>query len=74
MEKLWAQGREFEEDLIVVDTETGIGDIRSILPSADDAGLQATCLGRAEYARNAGFKSAKYLGCRVELTRRWCWR
>src|SRR5262249_8026883 len=55
-----ARGKEFEEDLIFVDTESGKGpgDIRPLLPSDDAAAYEALVLGTRDYAKKCGFKSA----------------
>ncbi len=56
--KLWAQGSEFSEDLIIVDIKRGEGDIHSCLGSDEEAALEALILGTRDYARKCGFKSA----------------
>ena len=55
---LWAQGAEFREDLVVVDTGTGKGDVHPRLGDDEDAALEALILGTRDYALKCGFKSA----------------
>jgi NAD+ synthetase len=55
---LWGRGKEFSEDLLLVDTETGSGEIRDLIPSDETAALEALVLGTRDYARKCGFGSA----------------
>ncbi|MCK4546947.1 MAG: NAD+ synthase [Candidatus Eisenbacteria sp.] len=55
---LWARGREFGQDLIVVDTDAGTGEIRDLCPSDEAAALEALVLGTRDYAHKCGFQSA----------------
>jgi len=55
---LWARGKEFEEDLIVVDLGSASGEIRSPRPSDEAAALEALTLGTRDYAAKCGFGSA----------------
>jgi len=54
----WAQGLEFASDLVIVDTDTGSGDLHPLLGDDDEAALEALVLGTRDYARKVGFKSA----------------
>jgi NAD+ synthetase len=56
--ELIARGKEFEEDLIFVDTDAGKGDVRPLLPSDEAAAFDALVLGTRDYARKCGFRSA----------------
>jgi NAD+ synthase (glutamine-hydrolysing) len=56
--KLIGRCREFAEDLIVVDIETGKGEVRDIAPNDEAAALDALTLGVRDYAVKCGFKSA----------------
>lgn len=53
-----AQGREFDEDLLVVDVDAGSGDIHPTAGDDDEAALTALILGTRDYARKCGFKTA----------------
>lgn len=55
---LWAQGREFAEDLVIVDTNTGSGRISSFENDDDAAALEALVLGTRDYAMKCGFTKA----------------
>jgi NAD+ synthase/NAD+ synthase (glutamine-hydrolysing) len=52
-----ARAKSFEEDLILVDTETNIGDDHSNHLVDDDAAFQALVLGTRDYIRKCGFRS-----------------
>ncbi len=54
--KIWARGAEFREDMVVVDIETGSGDIRPTAVDDDDAAIEALVLGTRDYAHKCGFK------------------
>lgn len=54
----WAQGKEFEEDLVLVDLDLGAGDVRGMLPTDEDAALEALTMGTRDYAHKCGFSSA----------------
>ncbi len=56
--RIWARGRELAEDLVIVDTETGSGEIRDPAPSDAAAAIEALVLGTRDYARKCGFSSA----------------
>jgi NAD+ synthetase len=56
--ELIARGKEFEEDLIFVDTDSGKGDVRALEPTDEAAAFDALVLGTRDYARKCGFKSA----------------
>ncbi len=53
-----AQGRDFEEDLIVYDTETTGGDLHPIADSEVDSVLRALIMGTRDYVHKCGFKKA----------------
>ncbi|MFN3821142.1 MAG: NAD+ synthase [bacterium] len=55
---LIAQGYEFEEDLILIDTQTMKGDIHPRLEHPEEAALKALILGTRDYARKCGFSNA----------------
>ncbi len=55
---IWADAREFADDLILVDIETGIGDVRRNSGDGDEAALAALVLGTKDYAAKIGFCSA----------------
>lgn len=55
---VWAAAAEFEEDLIIVDTEAGRGTIRPGAGADEDAAIEALTLGVKDYARKCGFSSA----------------
>jgi NAD+ synthetase len=53
-----ASGLEFEEDLVLVDTEAASGipsELHPALPSDEAAALHALCLGTRDYVRKCGF-------------------
>jgi len=52
-----ARAKSFEEDLILVDTETNLGDDHSNHVVDDDAAFQALVLGTRDYIRKCGFRS-----------------
>lgn len=56
--QIWAQGVEFAEDLLLVDLDTGEGDVHPVLNSDDKAALAALILGTRDYACKCCFKSA----------------
>jgi NAD+ synthase (glutamine-hydrolysing) len=56
--ELWARAAEFEEDLVVVDTNSGAGDTAELAATEEDAALEALVLGTRDYARKCGFRSA----------------
>ncbi len=49
---------DFEEDLIVVDTENGTSEIHHCSETDEEAALKALTLGTRDYAHKCGFKSA----------------
>src|SRR5207237_2160897 len=55
-----ARAKEFEEDLLLVDTDTskGEGELRPPLPSDEAAAFEALVLGTRDYARKGGFQKA----------------
>jgi len=53
-----AQARDFEEDLIMVSTETGEGDIHAISDSEIESLYRALVLGTADYCAKCGFPRA----------------
>jgi NAD+ synthetase len=53
-----ARGVDFEEDLVVVDIETGTGEIHPCAETDEEAALKALTLGTRDYAHKCGFKSA----------------
>jgi NAD+ synthetase len=55
---LLARSREFAEDLMFVDLESGDGDLRDPLETDEDAALEALGLGTRDYAAKCGFHSA----------------
>lgn len=55
---LWARGKEFEEDLVLVDTDAASGELRDVAPSDERAALEALVLGTRDYARKCGFRTA----------------
>jgi len=55
---IWARGREFEEDLVMVDTDAGSGDVFEPVKSDPAAAVEALVLGTRDYARKCGFGSA----------------
>ncbi|UCG61472.1 MAG: NAD+ synthase, partial [Candidatus Zixiibacteriota bacterium] len=56
--QLWARGAEFEEDLILVDIESGSGEVREHAHSDEAAALKALTMGTRDYTRKCGFNSA----------------
>jgi NAD+ synthetase len=54
---LLARAREFAEDLILVDLDTGSGELRDRLPSNEDAAIEALALGTRDYVTKCGFAS-----------------
>lgn len=54
--ELLASAASFEEDLVVFDTETGEGDVRSSYPDEHDALYQALVLGTRDYIHKCGFR------------------
>lgn len=55
---LMARGAEFDEDLIIFDTDNGKGEIRNQAESDEEAAFGALVLGTRDYASKCGFKSA----------------
>lgn len=55
--KLLARGKEFEEDLVLLDTVTCEGDLRAGQPDDEVAALNALILGTRDYAQKCNFKS-----------------
>ena len=53
----FAQARDFEEDLILLDTETRTGDIRPVRERDIEQVHEALVLGLGDYVRKCGFKS-----------------
>jgi NAD+ synthase (glutamine-hydrolysing) len=53
-----AHASAFEEDLILWDLDTGIGDMRRPLGSTEKSLLEALVLGTRDYAHKCGFRSA----------------
>ena len=51
-----ASARSFAEDLVLVDTETGAGDVRENLPDELEAIYEALVLGTGDYIRKCGFR------------------
>ncbi|UCG61641.1 MAG: NAD+ synthase, partial [Candidatus Zixiibacteriota bacterium] len=56
--QLWARGAEFEEDLVVVDIDSGSGEVRDHAESDEAAALKALTMGTRDYTRKCGFNSA----------------
>ncbi|MDD5309988.1 MAG: NAD+ synthase [Deltaproteobacteria bacterium] len=56
--RLWARAADWAEDLVVVDTEAGAGDVRTPIATDEAAALEALTVGVRDYARKCGFKSA----------------
>jgi NAD+ synthase (glutamine-hydrolysing) len=54
----WARAADFAEDLVIVDTDAGTGDMRAPLEGDEAAALEALTLGVRDYARKCGFRSA----------------
>jgi len=54
---LLARARDFSEDLILVDLDSGEGEIRDGLETDEDAALEALCLGTRDYVNKCGFGS-----------------
>jgi NAD+ synthase (glutamine-hydrolysing) len=54
---LLARGHELEQDLVLVDLETGRGDVREAADGDEEAALAALCLGTRDYATKCGFRS-----------------
>ncbi len=55
--ELAARAKSFEEDLVLFDTQTGEGDVRSVDSDPDDAPYDALILGTRDYIRKCGFRS-----------------
>lgn len=53
-----ARARDFEEDLIVFDTETRQGDFHPVSQSGPESALKALVMGVRDYARKCGFGKA----------------
>ena len=53
-----ARAKDFEEDLIVWDTETAEGDLRPITETKEASVLEALVLGTRDYVRKCGFSNA----------------
>jgi len=53
-----ARGAENAPDFLMVDLDTGVGDLRDSAPSDERAALAALTLGTADYARRCGFRRA----------------
>ena len=53
-----AQARAFEEDVIIFDTATGIGDLRPQPPDEISLALQALVTGTRDYVHKCGFQKA----------------
>jgi NAD+ synthase (glutamine-hydrolysing) len=56
--ELIARGKEFEEDLVMVDLERGTGNVAPLAPNDPAAAYAALVLGTRDYARKCGFRSA----------------
>ena len=52
-----ALAKSFEEDLIVFDVDTGVGDIHPERLAPDEAAYEALVLGTRDYIRKCGFRS-----------------
>jgi NAD+ synthase (glutamine-hydrolysing) len=57
-ERLAAQAKAFEEDLLLWDTETGLGEIREVSREEEENLLAALTLGTRDYAHKCGFQTA----------------
>ena len=55
---LLARCKEFDEDLAIVDLDSGTGDIRACSAGDEEGALNALILGTKDYVRKCGFKSA----------------
>ena len=55
--KRFAQARDFEEDMILLDTETLTGDVRPVRERYIEQVHEALVLGLGDYVRKCGFKS-----------------
>lgn len=55
--ELAAQAKSFEEDLVLFDTRSGMGDIRPTDFNSDEAAYDALILGTRDYIRKCGFRS-----------------
>lgn len=53
-----AQARDFDEDLVVCDTDEAAGDMRSVSGGEIESTYRALVLGTADYCRKNGFKKA----------------
>ncbi|HZD45697.1 MAG TPA: NAD+ synthase [Acidobacteriaceae bacterium] len=53
-----AQGRSFAEDMVMVDTATGTGDLHRTVEGDDAATYAALVMGTRDYIRKCGFKQA----------------
>ncbi len=53
-----AQGKSFEEDLIIVDTATMQGEVHDTMAGLDAGGYNALVLGTRDYIRKCGFSQA----------------
>src|SRR6202044_2946312 len=51
-----ASARSFEEDLVIVDTESGAGATHQDYPDEHEAAYQALVLGTRDYIRKCGFR------------------
>jgi NAD+ synthetase len=56
--RLAAQAKAFEEDLVLWDTETGLGEIREAVQGEEENLLRALCLGTRDYTHKCGFRTA----------------
>lgn len=54
----WGRGKEFQEDLLLVDTDHPAVSTMSEISSNDEATLEALTLGTRDYARKCGFDKA----------------
>ncbi len=55
--KLAAKAKSFDEDLVLFDTATGVGDNHANDLSGDQAAFEALVLGTSDYIRKCGFRS-----------------
>jgi NAD+ synthase (glutamine-hydrolysing) len=56
--RILAQARSFEEDLVLVDTQTLEGEVHEQVESGEPAAYAALVLGTRDYVRKCGFRSA----------------
>ncbi len=56
--RLAAQAKAFEEDLVLWDAETGLGEIREVSREEEENLLAALSLGTRDYAHKCGFRTA----------------